>query len=154
MGTARSRFHPSELAPGQRRRRPRTRYLVAHAFEGAVGFAAVLGGVVYFIDPHSLLEASIGRGLGGLIGVWSVLYFLGGVGILWGLVRPSLRIELVGLCLYMPAVLTNGVAVTLIAGAKGVPYAATFVAVAVAVVVRARAVWELAVEANRARDEK
>lgn len=127
-------------------RRLKADYLLANVFEAATGLAAAAGGVGYFFDEHSLLDASIGQGLQSLAGAWSILYFAGGVMILLGLVRGSLRVELAGLCLFLPAALTEGATIALFAGSKGSAPGALFLGLAVAAVFRGLAVWRLAVE--------
>lgn len=120
------------------------RYLISNGFEAALGLAAAVAGAIYFIDPGSLHDTSTGIALQGLVIMWSALYFFGGLFMVVGLVVASLRVELVGLCLFIPALLTQGVSIMLIAGTRGVSAAATFIAFTVAALLRAKAVWELA----------
>lgn len=146
-----SAVHRRDLSGEGATRRWHKRYVVAHAFEAALGIAAAVAGVVYFIDPASLHQTSIGHNLQGLAFAWSALYFLGGLLMVGGLFVGSLRMELAGLCLFIPAMLTQGVAIMLFAGTRGVSPAMSFVAFCVAALLRARTVWHLA-QARRIGD--
>jgi hypothetical protein len=123
-------------------------YVLANIFELSVGVAAALGGLGYFLNEHSLLDASVGAALQDFAIAWSVLYFLAGVTLTLGLIRGSLRVELAGLCLFFPAALLEAVTILLFAGAKGSAPGALFAGLAVATLVRALYVWRLAVLAG------
>jgi hypothetical protein len=138
------RVQRTDLTGSGASRRWHTRYLMANVFEATSGAAAAVGGLLYFLDQHSLLDASIGQGLQDLAGAWSALYFLGGVCVLLGLLLATLRLELVGLCLLGPAALTEGVSILFIAGGKGIGPGTLFTGVAVACFCRAVSTWRLA----------
>jgi hypothetical protein len=143
VGARRRRVSRTPLGGAKAVRRWHAQYLLANAFEAALGVAAAVAGIVYFIDPGSLHQSSIGLGLQNLAIVWSALYFVGGVLMLGGLVWASLRMELAGICLFIPAMLTQGVVIMLFAGTRGVAAAASFIAFMAAAAVRARKVWGL-----------
>ena len=138
------RVHRTDLSGAGDSRRWHLHYLTANIFEAATGLAAALGGGFYFLDEHSLLDASVGKGLQSLSTVWSILYFAGGLLMLVGLLRANLRMELVGLCFFLPAALTESVAILLIANGKGIGPGLLFGGLALAAFVRAVKVWQLA----------
>lgn len=135
---------PLSEAPLGARLRWRLRYVIGHAFEAAVGLAAAVGGVTYFLNLHSLLDSSVGQSLRGLVSLWSALYVLGGFHVVWGLVTASLRAELVGLCLLLPATATEGIAILLFAGTRGAGPGVLFLMLAAATCVRGTVVWRIA----------
>lgn len=138
------RVQRRDLTASGASRRWHTSYLLANIFEAASGFAGALGGASYFLDQHSLLDASIGHALQHLAAAWSILYFLGGVLIVVGLLGGSLRVELAGLCLFFPAALTEGVAILTVAPGKGLGPGILFSALACASFLRGVRVWRLA----------
>lgn len=138
------RVHRTDLSASGASRRWHARYLLDNIFEAATGFAGALGGIGYFFDTRSLLDASIGHSLQGLAIFWSLLYFVGGFTIVWGLLMGSLRAELVGLCLFTPAALTEGASILLFAGSKGNGPGTLFIALAGASFMRGIHVWRLA----------
>lgn len=141
---------PDSGRNGSGPRRLHTRYLRAHSFEAALGVAAVIAGLVYVTDPEALRATSIGASTGAYAPAWSALYFFGGLGILGGLISGSLRVELAGLCLFMPAMVFEGIVILAVAGSRGISPAASFVAFTVAAALRARTVLRLALHARDA----
>jgi hypothetical protein len=115
----------------------RVRYVLANSFELAIALAAVVAGVTLLLDSHALAQTSVGRGVQGLAPVWSVLYSFGGAGMIGGLLWPSVRAEIAGICLFVPALLTDAAAVWLYAGVNGVAPMTTYLTVAAAACARA-----------------
>lgn len=77
-----------------------------------IGFLSVLQSTRYFIDPHSLeQQSSVGEALHGWAIAWNIFYCFGGLGMLYGLLRPSRIVDIFGLCAMTAAVLINVLAI-------------------------------------------
>lgn len=113
------------------RRRPRKTFLQAHSFEVAIAFAALLTSLQFIFDPSVRAETTIGS-LGTTSSwMWAVLYLFGAVGILWGMLGMSDRIEIAGLSCFTAACLVNAFGLWQIRGDRAVYIAITFLALAI-----------------------
>lgn len=106
-----------------------------------VGFLAVLQSVQYFIDPDSLKQnSSLGDVLQNWAYVWNVFYFLGGIGILYGIIRPHRMIDVYGLCSFIVALAINALVIIFVRGSGAGAVVPTLVAVALTCALR---IWFL-----------
>lgn len=125
-----------EPAPVVRRKR------VLAPFEVWVAVAAIYAGLSHFLLPTAGNTQIVQREFPGAVAAWSVLYALGGVAIIAGLLRRSPRLEGFGLNL-----LASGIAVAFVAAlAAGAPLLPTVIVqggITVACVVRILALREL-----------
>lgn len=116
----------------------RGRNAVFHVFELWVGLAGILSGVVFFYSPaaidHNALAVTVGFPLAAL---WSVCYFLAGLGVWWGLLRPSPRFEVSALWLLGSATFINGVAILSVFGLRGAATSVTLLTLTAASWLRA-----------------
>src|SRR4051794_25926061 len=94
----------AELAQREARRGVRWR----NAPVAALGFAGVLGGINFFIQP-SQGAAVIGRSLGPWDQAWNAAFLLGGVLIVLGALRPWPLIEVFGWAVFVPALMAYSV---------------------------------------------
>lgn len=76
----------------------RGRNLVVNVFEMWVGLAGILTGVVFFWKTASIESGAVDVAVGHNVAIiWNVGYFVAGLLIWWGLLRPSPRWEVVAL---------------------------------------------------------
>src|SRR5258706_13320593 len=103
-----------------------------------VAFAGIVSGIVFFSSPASIDGNAISQTIGhGLSFAWIVGYFSAGVGIWYGLLRPSPRWEVGGLFILGSATSVNGIAILSIFGMRGVATASTLLTLTVAAWIRA-----------------
>jgi hypothetical protein len=111
---------------------------ILHAFELWVGLAGIIAGVVFFYSPASIDNNAISQVIGHILSAtWEVGYLLAGMSIWYGLLRPSPRIEVVGLWLLGAATATQGIAIFSIFGLRGATTALMLLALTVAAWLRA-----------------
>jgi hypothetical protein len=124
----------------------RGRNVVLNIFEMWVALAGIISGLVFFISPSSIDKNAIAQTIGhDLSAAWNLSYFAAGLIIWWGLLRPSPRWEIAGLYLLGGATAINGLAISSIFGLRGVPTAATLLALTVASWLRASFVMRTAI---------
>lgn len=130
----------------------RGRNAVFHVFELWVGLAGMISGIVFFYQPASLDHSSLSQVVGRNFAVgWVLGYMVSGATIWFGLLRPSPRWETVGLWLLGGATAANGIAIAYVYGWRGIPTAATLVALTLASWLRALVVY---VDTIRLSDEE
>jgi cytochrome c oxidase assembly factor CtaG len=98
----------------------RGRNAMLNVFELWVALAGVITGLVFFYAPSSIDKGSLAITIGHtLAALWSVSYFTSGLIIWFGLLRPSPRLEIAGLCLLGSATSINGIAILSVFGLRG-----------------------------------
>jgi cytochrome c oxidase assembly factor CtaG len=123
----------------------RGRNMLLNIFEMWVALAGVISGLVFFYSPASIDNNALSQTIGhDFSAVWNVSYFVAGLIIWYGLLRPSPKWEVVGLYILGGATAINGLAICSIFGLRGVPTAATLIALAVASWLRASFVFRTA----------
>jgi hypothetical protein len=136
-----------DMTPSNAPEAYRRAYLYANAFEFWLGFAAVVSGITYAINPAALHNSAVGEQSGVLAYVWAIMYFLGGLGIVtgfWNAVNErGWRLELAGLWILAGGLISNGCSVILEHGIVGISSTTTFYALAAACLMRGRAVVAL-----------
>ena len=111
-------------------------------FELWVGLAGVISGIVFFYAPAAITHDALTHIIGHEWSVmWNVSYFLSGLMIWFGLLRPSPRLEIAGLFLLGGASSVNGIAISSVFGLRGTATAATLISLGVASWLRASFVW-------------
>ena len=131
------------MNPGDRRRL-RLAYIGDNCHAFCLGIAAMLGGTAAILHPVSHRSTALGQVLGSAAPLWNVLYVAGGMAVVFGLARPSLRTELAGLALLGAALVDNAVSLIVVHGWVGFTSATIYVAWAAASFRRARVVWQWA----------
>jgi hypothetical protein len=131
----------------------RGRNAVLNVFELWVGTAGVISGLIFFVKPLSIDNNALTNTIGyKLSAAWSVAYFLAGLAIWYGLLRPSPRVEVMALFLLGAAVAINGIAIINFFGVRGAASAVTLLSLAMASWLRAdfvmRTALRLAQEGN------
>jgi hypothetical protein len=120
--------------------------LVMHAFELWVAIAAIVGAIVYFVQPLSLERSGLSEQIGfGLAVVWNSCYLISGLLIVWGILHPSPRFRIAGLSILGATVAVNGISVLAVFGSRGAVSAITFLMLAAASWSRAISVYRTAV---------
>lgn len=102
----------SDLPPhGLERRRHWRNYVLANLFEAMLSLAAIASGISTITRPEDVVDGTaLERQLGYLAIAWGVLYLLGGVAVLVGLVRVDVRIEVAGLSVLAGVITANALA--------------------------------------------
>lgn len=129
----------SEL-PNMHAKAVRRAYLATHALELLLAVAAVISAITFLVRPESLADTPIGRADHPFDFAWNILYLVGALAIGYGLLRPSPRIEAAGLYAFTGAILGEAAAVIDVRGVPSLPSALTFVALALAFLIRVRAI--------------
>lgn len=114
----------------------RRAYLVANAWELVIAVAAIVAAVAFFLYPDSGTRTAVGQVLHPYDIAWNLAYGTSGFFVVFGLVRPSPRVELAGLWLLGAAVTINAVAVVALAGGRAVFPLLTYIAIIIACFVR------------------
>lgn len=115
-------------------------YVFANAFEMMLGVSAIVSGVAGLVRPLADTEqTALGELFGYAANAWSVLYLVGGVAIVLGLGRVSVRLEVAGLYVVAGAIVAQSVAIALL-GWAGVASAGFYLGWGVAALARA---WRL-----------
>lgn len=117
-------------------------------FELWIGIAAILGSIFYFVSPESLLSAALAKQIGHewLTFTWNGGYLLSGLMLVYGVLRPSPRIEIAGLWIVAATTAINGIAIAVTFGVRGASTVATYMTLAVASMIRARLIYNAAKE--------
>lgn len=122
-------------------------YLFANGVWFALGIAAIIGAVTYYVSPEALHDSSVGAQSGVLAVAWNTMYLAAGVLLVTGLLtctRPvGWRLELAGLSLITASITINALAVAVHLGIRGAATVATYVALGAASALRAYAVVTL-----------
>lgn len=126
------------------RRRFRSSYMRANAFELWIALAAALTGITFLVEPAALSNSVVAENTGWLGYAWGGLYAAGGIFTVAGLALPSIRIELAGLSLLGSMALIDGMALLLVRGPAGIRIAMLYLALPVAAAMRAQLVARLA----------
>lgn len=130
--------------PGASRRSVCLGYLVANVFELLIVVLTTIANVVYLANRGAFLQTSLGKATQPYDLFWTVLFLVGGVFVTFGLLRPSPRLEVMGLFTFGAGVIANAVAITSVAGVPGVAPAAGYIGLVLASAVRIRAItWVL-----------
>ena len=105
-----------------------------------IGILSVFTGVYYLVDPEALLRSNaLAETLKTWAYAWNILYLIGGLGIVYGLLKPNRSIDVAGLAFFAGAVIINAVAVMTVRGPAGASGAVLF-GFAIAAIMRLRAV--------------
>jgi hypothetical protein len=119
------------------------RYLIQNSFAFWIGIAGILGGSVYLLVPEALSKSSIGTTARfHLDYLWAIMYFIGGLLTVYGIIKISPRNELAGMCLFVSALLINGFAVVVTFGWRGIPNGIIVLSLSAACLGRAIVLWE------------
>lgn len=120
------------------RRTLRGRNALFHVFELWVGLAGIISGVIFFYSPaaidHNALAVTMGYTAAA---TWSISYFGAGLGVWWGLLKPSPRIEAAALWLLGAATAINGIAILSVFALRGAATAVTLLTLTAASWLRA-----------------
>lgn len=126
----------------QLQRSLRGRNALLNIFEMWVGMAGIITGIVFFYDPASINRNALAVVIGHTLSViWNLSYFLSGLMVWYGLLRPSPRVEISGLFLLGASAGTNGIAIESIFGLRGTATAMTLISLCAASWVRASFVY-------------
>lgn len=113
--TVRVKISPEDAERAERE--ARRGYRFRESIVAVMGFFGALGGLAFFLDPSSVDESAIGRNLSGPWDeLWSAAWLVGGTMIMFGVLRVSKLTELLGWCVFVPAVVMYAVAVVLLTG--------------------------------------
>jgi hypothetical protein len=102
--------------------------VLAHGFELFVAVAALLTALQFITDPTARMQAAVGSIGETFAWGWTILYMLGSLGVIGGLLRPDDRWELAGLMSFSAAALVNAASLFQVRGASGGYVALTFLA--------------------------
>lgn len=94
----------------------RSASLSANAFELFVCLLALVAAISFFINPDTYDDTAVGQFLHPYDFVWNMMYGLGALLVVVGLVRLKPQIEVAGLCLFTSAVSINFVATLTVYG--------------------------------------
>ena len=131
----------------------RGRNALLNVFEMWVAFAGVVSGIVFFYAPASIDNNSLSQIVGyWLSAAWNISYFIAGLMIWFGLLRPSPRWETAGLFLLGGATGVQAIAIDSIFGLRGAATATTLFALTVAAWWRASYVVRTAVKLAEERN--
>lgn len=114
-------------------------------FEMWVALAAVVTAATFFLDPKSLNASVVSLALdhNWLVKAWNLLYGVGGLVTLVGLVRSSPRVEGAGLCFLTAGISVSSVAIIVLRGNPSVTSFALQFGAAVACVLRIKFLLKL-----------
>lgn len=124
-------------------RNVRRSYLTSNAFEAMFALSAIVAGVSSFVKPETVERSALGDLYGVFALIWSATYIVSGASILYGLVRPNIRAEIVGLGLLGGAICGNAFALVSERSWLGAAAASFYIGWAAASVIRARLVIRL-----------
>lgn len=88
----------------------RRRYLIANNWELWVCLLGIVASINYVIQPENLSDSSVGH-MRFPDAIWNLLYGIGSVMVVAGLLRLSPRLEIAGLWLFSAAVAINLLAI-------------------------------------------
>lgn len=110
----------------------------ANSFEAWIAVAAVLTSARFFLDPTARLEDTpVGVAFAPWDTVWSVLYLLGGLGILLGLWLGRGDLEVAGLMFLSGALVIQSIATVMLLGRTAIVGITLYVSVILACQARA-----------------
>lgn len=112
----------------------------ANSFELFVALLSINAGIAFLLSPDDLEHAAVGQLLHPWDFAWNVLYVVGGLLIVVGLMRRSVRVEVAGLWLFASAVAIADLAVIAVAGLVGAAAVAIYTAAFLACASR---IWTL-----------
>jgi hypothetical protein len=93
-------------------RHPRILGIMLNAWGVLIGGLSVIACAVFFLNPDDTLNAtSVSQHLGPWDDVWNVMYGVGGLLMVYGIVKPDRVADVIGLLLFAGAVLVNMLAV-------------------------------------------
>src|SRR5882672_7421701 len=81
------------------------------SFELFFGVIAIISAFYFFFHPESVDQTALGRALHGWAWAWYIQYLIGGIGIVWGLLAPSARVEALGLSLFAATALIEALVI-------------------------------------------
>lgn len=122
---------------------PRHTYLLVNSFEFMLAVSAMLSGLVTALNPNA--QTSLHELFGQFAILWAVFNIVSGGMIVYGLARPSVRVEVAGLCILAGAIAGQAVAITAQRGWIGVAVAVFYIGWASAALIRARLIVRLSV---------
>lgn len=126
------------------RRNVRLSYLKANIFELMFAVAGIVAGAGTLLNPKINEEQAIGLVLGQAGLLWALLYLVGGLMVVTGLTRPTVKLEVAGLMMLSLAVAANGIAIVGENGLRGLTTACFYMGWAGAAFVRADLVLRIA----------
>jgi hypothetical protein len=119
-------------------RHPRILGTMLNAWGVLIGSLAVFACVVFFIDPESTIDrSSLSFQLGGWANVWNILYGVGGLLMVYGIVRPDRAADVAGLFLFGGATLINFTSIALTLGPRSLIVAPHLIGFCLAALARA-----------------
>lgn len=128
------------MTTANRRLTPRAAFEAA-PFEAAIALAAFISAIVYWSQPDAAAASAIGQTAATLTPYWEVLYGVGGLLVILGLLQ-SLRVEAAGLSLFIAAVAIQSITIVDFRGLTGVASAMTFAAIALAGIIRIHVLYK------------
>lgn len=106
--------------------RPRSTYVRHHSFELATAIGSIIASVLFALKPRAFEQTAVGAHSPHALAVfWAAGFLFGGIGVLVGLLRPSARMEVAALAVWIGALFANGAAVLIDHGISGAVTAAT-----------------------------
>lgn len=114
-----------------------------------MALAAVVAVPIVIFSPGGIHASAVGALTRSWAPMWLTLYGAAGLFIVVGLFCLLPRAEVIGLVLFVAALITDGVAVLLRTGGGGAAAALTFIALGFASGLRARLVWGIVMAAHR-----
>lgn len=127
-----------------RGRGARRSYALINSFELMTAISAAVGGLAALLQPSTTAHSSLGSLFGYLALLWAGANVVSGIMIVVGLVKPSVRIEVAGLCILAGSIGGQAVAIMAERGWIGVGIAVFYTGWASAAIIRARLVMRLA----------
>jgi cytochrome c oxidase assembly factor CtaG len=131
----------------------RGRNALINVFELWVALAGIITGLVFFYSPASIDKNALALTIGHTFAAtWSISYFIAGLVIWYGLLRPSPRLEVAGLFVLGSATSVNGIAILSIFGLRGAATSVTLLTLTAASWIRALFVMRASLHLAEAHD--
>jgi hypothetical protein len=119
-------------------RHPRILAIMLNAWGVLIGGLSVIACVVFFLNPDDTFNAtSVSRQLGPWDDAWNVMYGVGGLFMVYGIVKPDRVADVIGLLLFAGATLVNMFAVGVAFEGRALAIEASFLGCCLAAVSRA-----------------
>lgn len=121
--------------------------VLLNLFELWVGLAGIVSGIIYLTDLPALRQASITLQVGEYLAIsWLIMYTISGVLIWAGLLLPSPRLEVAGLCLLGSATAIEGLSIGAHFSISGIGTAIVYLSLTAAAWTRAGLVFKRATD--------
>lgn len=111
--------------------------MLGNSWELMIAVSSFLTGLFYVFYPAALDESATAAILGSLTPLWGAMYLVSSAMIIYGLVSPLIKAETIGLYLFIPAAVADGISLAVERGPVGYKYAVAYIGVAMAAAARA-----------------